>query len=551
MTGRFLILDCYVDEPACFGVPPFISPYPRYIYGALMDAGIPPGRIDYATIDRLRAEGFRIAAAYEHVFLVGGAVVPGRYLGSHIGTMAELKKIIETNSRLNFAVGGLISSVFQHPGNNSLAITGDIEKFAYTLASGNAVDTRRTTDEIARWAVLGAPVVALHPHFPHIICEMETYRGCPRLNHCSFCSEGLFKTVEFRRAGDILAEIDSLIATGVSRFRLGRQADILQYGTSFSEFSMGFPRPDPSPVIDLFRQLKDRRDRGLISVLNIDNANPGTIARFPRESTQILEAIADAVTPGDTMALGIESFDPDVIAHNGLKVTGEEAVEVIRLINKIGGIRRGGIPVILPGINLIQGLRGETAETFSINHRWLLRIRDEGLLIKRINIRKLLPFPGTVLYNERERTSQKLLNRFEFYRAKIRHDIDIPMLKAIYPPGTLVTDNLLLEHHDGYSLAKQIASYSITVKYPVELPLDTFQDAVVTGHRERSLIALPSPIAVNSLHQKALELIPGISKKGASDIIIHRPFADLAQFHAFLKERDIHIPDTILRHCTA
>jgi len=43
---RFCILDCYVDEPACFGVPPFISPYPRYIFGALADAGVSPDAID-------------------------------------------------------------------------------------------------------------------------------------------------------------------------------------------------------------------------------------------------------------------------------------------------------------------------------------------------------------------------------------------------------------------------------------------------------------------------------------------------------------------------
>jgi hypothetical protein len=35
MKRRYLILGCFIDGPACFGVPPFISPYPRYILGAL------------------------------------------------------------------------------------------------------------------------------------------------------------------------------------------------------------------------------------------------------------------------------------------------------------------------------------------------------------------------------------------------------------------------------------------------------------------------------------------------------------------------------------
>ena len=34
------IVDGYVDEPAHFGVPPYISTYPRFTAGALVDAGV-------------------------------------------------------------------------------------------------------------------------------------------------------------------------------------------------------------------------------------------------------------------------------------------------------------------------------------------------------------------------------------------------------------------------------------------------------------------------------------------------------------------------------
>ena len=78
----------------------------------------------------------------------------------------------------------------------------------------------------------------------------------------------------------------------------------------------------------------------------------------------------------------------------------------------------------------------------------------------------------------------------------------------------------VLETQAGYSYGKQIASYAITLKFPVELPLMSFHDAVILSHRERSLIALPYPININTLSQKALELIPGIGKKGASEIIM-------------------------------
>ena len=44
----YTILDCYTDEPAGLGVPPYLGTYPRYIAGYLDEA------IKYLTIDDLR-----------------------------------------------------------------------------------------------------------------------------------------------------------------------------------------------------------------------------------------------------------------------------------------------------------------------------------------------------------------------------------------------------------------------------------------------------------------------------------------------------------------
>src|SRR5206468_2476121 len=45
---KVVILDGYVDEPSNFGVPPYISPYPRYVAGAVRDAG---HEWEYETMD--------------------------------------------------------------------------------------------------------------------------------------------------------------------------------------------------------------------------------------------------------------------------------------------------------------------------------------------------------------------------------------------------------------------------------------------------------------------------------------------------------------------
>lgn len=520
--NRYLILDCYVDEPACLGVPPFISPYPRYIAGALLDAGVPEHAVDYLTIDSLRDTGYAVEGDYESVFLIGGASVPGKYLGTRIGTLAEINRIIENNPHLHIAAGGVINRTLA-PSRSLTIIMNDIEKYAYTLAKGNPADICRTYDETDRWAAAGAFIVRHHPWFPDIICEMETGRGCPREEHCSFCSEGLNKNIEFRSVRGVLSEAESLIKQGVCRLRIGRQPDIIQFGSSLSRYRNGFPEPEPSAVEELFSELKKLRDDNKIEVLNVDNANPGSIANWPDHSARILMAIGGAVTPGDTLPFGIESFDQNVVKMNNLKVDMDGAMLAIRMVNEICGRRIDGIPVLLPGINLIHGLRGESADTFKINYNALTRIADEGLLVKRINIRRLQPYPGTPLFTDGRKISHAHDNRFEYYKEKIRDEIDNMMLKSIYPPGTILRRNLMLSTRDGYSLGKQVASYSITVKVPGELERG-FCDVLVTGHRERSLSALALPFNPNTASVKAFENIPGIGRERASRIILARPF---------------------------
>jgi radical SAM superfamily enzyme with C-terminal helix-hairpin-helix motif len=278
----------------------------------------------------------------------------------------------------------------------------------------------------------------------------------------------------------------------------------------------------------LLSALRERISAGLITILNIDNANPGTIAHFPEEASRILEEIVKTITPGDTLALGIESFDSRVVAANNLKVSSDEAVKAIEVINRIGGIRSESIPVLLPGVNLLHGLPGETQTTFEENYRWLAKIRDLGHLVKRINIRQVLPFPGTPLCKQPVGITRRVENRFKYYRDRIRSEIEHYMLQKIYPVGTVIKNNQILELHAGYSYGKQIASYSITTKFPLALLKNSFYDALVIGHRERSLITLPYPISINTLPQKAFELIPGVGKRTAADIILNRPFATKA-----------------------
>ncbi len=539
MRPPYLILDCYVDEPACFGVPPFVSPYPRYIFGALVDAGVDPGMIDYMTIDSVRSTDYYVAHGYDLVLLVGGATVPGKYLGYDIGTVTEIASIIEKNPHLEFVIGGLVAFTLRgEPGERVHLCTSDIEKFAYEFARGTRGFGHRDYDELDRWALYGAEVVTRHPDFPYMVCEMETYRGCPRRSHCSFCSESIHSSVDYRHEESILKEIDRLIELGISRFRLGRQADIIAYKSSLSDFTSGFPRPEVTPVTGLFHELKTRIDEGKIDLLNVDNANPGTIFHYPEESSMIINTIARVITPDDTLPLGVESFDNTVIKKNNLKLSGENVKDAVRIVNDAGGFTRDGFHALLPGINLIHGLPGETPETFKINYRSLMEILEEGLLLKRINIRSILPFPGTFAAEQGYHVSGKTRNRYEYYRQKIREDIDHRMLQKIYPAGTVLRNVRVEEQHHDHSLGRQLKSYAITVRIPLPVELKKFQEVIVVDHRERSVVGLPHPVSVNQLPQKALELIPGISRKAASDIILKRPFSAFPQLNGLIAHVD-------------
>ena len=88
------ILDCYTDEPAGLGVPPFLGTYPRYIAGSLEE--IPY----YLTIDDLRlfrqlsveGGGVRSSAAAERV---GKVVKPSKKTNIKIYNLTKNFKNIQ------------------------------------------------------------------------------------------------------------------------------------------------------------------------------------------------------------------------------------------------------------------------------------------------------------------------------------------------------------------------------------------------------------------------------------------------------------------------
>jgi len=119
------------------GVPPYMSPYPRYIAGALVEKGY-KGDITYRTIDRIRTR--REPLRFDLIVIIAGMTVPGKYLRASPITLKEIKelshlegtKIIGGPIRLGFGEeGGLICEGICSS-RDTLA-KKDIEAFVYDL----------------------------------------------------------------------------------------------------------------------------------------------------------------------------------------------------------------------------------------------------------------------------------------------------------------------------------------------------------------------------------------------------------------------------------
>jgi len=231
----FTIVDCYTDEPAGLGVPPYIGTYPRYIAGAILDAG---HNVKYLTIDDLRSlflkeskrakktniklknrsvnwEVQRILDETDFLIIIAGVHTPGKYLSAVPGTVAEVKHYIKDLDCFKILTGPATYGSGLYGGRKAVLpkegfdlITSDLEyKFDRLLENKFLEDVPAHIgyENISKISVLGAQIIREHPDFPQfLIAEIETSRGCSRRAGCSFCTEPLKGEPEYREQKDII-----------------------------------------------------------------------------------------------------------------------------------------------------------------------------------------------------------------------------------------------------------------------------------------------------------------------------------------------------------
>ncbi len=505
-----IIVDGYTDEPGGLGVPPYIDVYPRYIAGSAWHARS-DARVDYYTIDEIRLWSpqaiLKRFSQYDAVAVIAGVVVPGKYIGGKPLEPLELQQIARLAKRaipepLLILVGPAARwglgweggkpayppSVFARWGFDVL-VRGDVEEYFHSLFmyGEERSDPRRLRpnyDLVDKVSRLGARIIRQHPNYArNLTVELETYRGCPRWvsGGCSFCVEPLRGRPIQRSPAGIVEEVRALYLYGARIFRLGRQADILVY-TSPGVGVEEWPKPNVEGLGRVFQGIRNAAPG--LEVLHIDNVNPGTIARHPREALDALKVIVEYHTPGDVAALGLETADPRVAKLNNLNTTPEEAMEAVRVINRVGRVRGyNGMPHLLPGINFILGLPGETVETYRLNRLFLERLLEEDLLVRRVNVRKLMPIPVTRAYRMKHGVRGRRLRHARSFTFYVRNVFEREMLRRMLPKGTRLR-GLWVEACEGeLCYARQPGSYPLTVVVKGVSPGCFLREVEVVGVR--------------------------------------------------------------------
>lgn len=490
---KAVIVDCYTDEASGLGVPPYLGTYPRYIFGCLMEQ-FPDTDVHYLTIDDLRLalkhNGVRPERAKEMktditvynltkncdnaikilhdaslIVVVLGVHVPGKYLIAMPGILSEVIPMLGQFRAKKVLTGPAVFGTQLFGGH----VQEHFDKSFFDEIDFNYLGINQY-ESIAKASVLGAEI--LHQLGYDVIAEIESGKGCD-IGRCSFCLEPVKNRVKYRPMDDILDEMGALYRAGARHFRLGKQ-------TCFYSYLNGNADEIERLLFTIRQQMPD------IKTLHIDNVNPNKVVLD--KDARITKAVVKYCTSGNIAAFGIESFDAEVVKQNTLNTMPVIAHRAIKTLNEYGAVRGdNGLPKFLPGINIIFGLKGESKETHIQNMVWLKRFYDEGLIVRRINIRQVAIFEGTEMFNVKTKFIKKNKSRYWRWRNEIRQEIDLPMLKRVVPAETIVKD-VRMEIYDGNTtFGRQWGTYPLAVGIKQRLPLGNYYDISVKAHMLRSI----------------------------------------------------------------
>lgn len=490
------ILDCYTVEPSGLGVPPYLSAYARTAYSALT-AAFPGADVRYLTIDDVRWElnggrpyaeppltdpltysatasrgqALEILARAGLVVVIAGDAVPSVHLHAQNGSVDEIARAVAVVRGRRVLLGPLAWDALRDP----VRFAGLFDAIhTHTMTSADVGSGSRMAasfdDLAANRADFGGLVSQLRWQ---PVAEIELYRGCTRRRFCSFCNEPVKASdVTFRDPDDVLAEITALYEAGTRNVRLGQQTCFFSYLNR-----------DVAAIERLLAAIRESCPE--LDVLHIDNADPLAVAS--KNGAAIARLVARYCTEGNCAPMGIESFDPAVIEANTLTCTPDVLIRAIGHVNEAGAqVGPRGLPILLPGLNLIYGLPGETHRTHYENLAGLVRILDSGYQCHRINVRQARAYAGTPLAVMTSSQPPPSAAHFDTWKADISYVFDQPMKRLVYPAGRTLTGLHSFFVTSRGTWHRRLGSYPIqVVERGTARPLFEETDLTVTGHEAR------------------------------------------------------------------
>lgn len=577
-----MVIDGYEDEPAAFGVPNYVGFHIRYICAVLESLGL---EYSYMTIDDWRLDRRRmndsqsVSERLGHVdgaVILAGAVVPGKYMrGTPISQREANQILLEMPADTPLLFGGWAIRAWRQSGwtplrkNMFMAVQDTDATLDHFLRTGVWKHKRRSPEQWKKWALKGAASKAVTEH-PDLIdaegnagplvYEVELYQGCVRYKRgCKFCIEPKKGVPIWREERDVIEEVRIAADSGVRNVRIGGATDVYTYKAE-GVVDLEYPIPDPQPIAEVLHGI---REDERIEVLHVDNANPSIISENLDQASQITKTMLETLSDGAVLSFGLESADSRVHEENWLNCDTDQLIRAVKHVNEFGRERGDrGLPKLLPGLNFIAGLNGETEETYRLNMELLRKIKSSGLLLRRINIRQV----------EGSGFQEVQRDAFSRFKEEVRSDIDTPMLENLLPVGTVLKDvwwesfgnrirkpEHLLDpkfkeksNHGspGITFGRQIGAYPILIGVQYQIPLETKSDVMVTGHGSRSVSAVEVGLDPRKVTESQLTSIPGIGKKNAWALVSARARATsrgapLSTIHEMFEATGLSIPSHV------
>ncbi len=491
-----VILDCYTVEPSGLGVPPYLSTYVREAWSALRRVGR-DSDVRYVTIDDLRWElnggepltpgplsdpltysassnrgnAIKLLQDAATVVVVAGDAVPSMHLHAHNGSIDEIVRILAGVRGRRVLLGPManhvLASVDRFAGLFDALHTHTITSADIGIGSRVAAGYERRRADRESFDGL----IAQFGWEP--VGEIELYRGCTRRRYCSFCNEPVKSaTVAFRDLQDVLEEVSQLYSAGVRHLRLGQQTCF------FSTWNR-----DVARIERLLAGIREACPD--LRVLHIDNADPLAVAA--PAGARIAALVVEYCTEGNCAPMGMESFDSAVIEANALTCTPTVLRRAIDNINAVG-CQRGpdGLPALLPGINIIYGLPGETHRTHLENLRGFDELLSAGVMCHRTNVRQARAYTGTPLAGMKASAPAPSQEHFGTWKADIDHIWDQPMKTRVYPVGLRLRGLHSFFVSSRGTWFRRLGSYPIqVVERDTAVPHYTQADLTVTEHAPR------------------------------------------------------------------